>query len=463
MNKLFESVDNLFESGDNLILNEDSNEKQQFIEYCKDKIKDLGQVPVEIDDFDSDEDGAKKVVKVRVAFIDAEGNNILDPEDCLDKLDSDEGLCWVNPHGEFDSSPMSTPDIELGELTFTAINKDYYDNILEYWDDFSMDEVIGRTNASNSGNDKIDSELDIPEPFKYNVIERNGGADVEIYHPKYNNLGASTTTMDEKGNYVQDYFDIDGLWEVSTIKSNGDFDKYVYVTGWQEVVKTLQNELSKLSESDVLTEDELVPVSTQLEYTGGGITLAYGKFSNGTYFTMGEDYIYIYDEDESKAIDELDGDTYDWEQEHLIDSFSSDDPRFKVILKKVYDLCDDSDKDETDLFHNLNEDDSLDNKYKVTSVDLLQTGGYVYNACGSLSSGEYYVFTDEVCDVLSADYAEALNSDVDMYDFLQENLVKEFSCSDLEYLDFEKQIYDLCDDSDKDSTGLFKDLIDTDE
>ena len=93
---------------------------------------------------------------------------------------------------------------------------------------------------------KIEKEFKLPEPFKYNVISRNGGADVEIYTPNISDLRATTTTM--KGTkHIQEWFDIDGLWQVNILDDNGNFKKYEYVTGWQNAIKILENTLKKLT------------------------------------------------------------------------------------------------------------------------------------------------------------------------------------------------------------------------
>ena len=90
---------------------------------------------------------------------------------------------------------------------------------------------------------KIEKEFKLPEPFKYNVISRNGGADVEIYTPNISDLRATTTTM--KGTkHIQEWFDIDGLWQVNILDDNGNFKKYEYVTGWQNAIKIFSKHCS---------------------------------------------------------------------------------------------------------------------------------------------------------------------------------------------------------------------------
>lgn len=112
---------------------QDSKYKRVFIKYCKDKIKDLGTVEV-----DKWHDGDYE--DFRVVMI----GNIRDKGECKVYVDDDEpeGFSFV---GE-DGTPYWTPMIETpyyaGRMEFTAISRDFYNEILEYWDDLDMDEVI---------------------------------------------------------------------------------------------------------------------------------------------------------------------------------------------------------------------------------------------------------------------------------------------------------------------------------
>lgn len=86
-----------------------------------------------------------------------------------------------------------------------------------------------------------------------------------------------------------------------------------------------------------------------IEYTGGGVYIAYGQFSNGLYFTIGCDCIFCYNENEWNILDNENVDVYEWEQQHQI-KLSINEQQFLDILKQVYNKCNDKDKDSMDLF-----------------------------------------------------------------------------------------------------------------
>ena len=83
-----------------------------------------------------------------------------------------------------------------------------------------------------------------------------------------------------------------------------------------------------------------------IEYTGGGIYIAWGSFENGNYFAIGNDLLNIYDEDEFVAMDssEYQKDSYAWQLKHTIDSCSNDNKMHLDVLKQIYDKCSDKDK-----------------------------------------------------------------------------------------------------------------------
>lgn len=93
---------------------------------------------------------------------------------------------------------------------------------------------------------KIEKELVVPNPFHYNVVRRQGGLDIEIYNTQIPDLKASTTTM-FKGEYVQEYFDIDKLWQVNVVNEEGKFEKHIYIEGWQNVIKQLKENKKKVN------------------------------------------------------------------------------------------------------------------------------------------------------------------------------------------------------------------------
>ena len=104
----------------------------QFEEYCKDKLANLGTVPVKNWD--------DKLVKVRVAFEQPIRNygmcKVLDGEDTMNKsVSSGETLEFVDEKGVYHESPMISPITLVGRLEFDKIDKRFYKSVLEYWDD----------------------------------------------------------------------------------------------------------------------------------------------------------------------------------------------------------------------------------------------------------------------------------------------------------------------------------------
>lgn len=97
----------------------------------------------------------------------------------------------------------------------------------------------------------------------------------------------------------------------------------------------------------------------KIENTGGNIYIAWGSFTNGTYFAIGEDLLLIYDEDEYKAMSNENYDGYTWEQEHIIESFANckevkeSYDIFMYVLKQVWDKCTFIDKSFLDLFSEI--------------------------------------------------------------------------------------------------------------
>lgn len=93
-----------------------------------------------------------------------------------------------------------------------------------------------------------------------------------------------------------------------------------------------------------------------IEQTGGYVYVAWGSFEDGTYFSISNDILVVYDEDEYKAMDNEDYDGYEWENEHTINSYSYQLDEFKNVLKQIYDKCEDSNKSLYDLFHSIEEE-----------------------------------------------------------------------------------------------------------
>lgn len=89
-----------------------------------------------------------------------------------------------------------------------------------------------------------------------------------------------------------------------------------------------------------------------IENTGGSVYVAYGRFTNGLYFSIGCDLICVYDEDEYKAMDDDNywEDPYEWEMSHIVE-LNITESQHKEILKQIYDKYECSYKDELDLFY----------------------------------------------------------------------------------------------------------------
>lgn len=87
-----------------------------------------------------------------------------------------------------------------------------------------------------------------------------------------------------------------------------------------------------------------------IEYTGGGIHIAYGSFEDGTYFAIGSEALLIYDEDEYAAMEDENYDGYTWEQQHLINSYEYTNKNHSNVLQQLFDRTTDSCKYTIDLF-----------------------------------------------------------------------------------------------------------------
>ena len=228
--------------------------KDRFIDYCKGKIKNLGKVKVEVNDWDSEEYDATKLANVNVSLITSDGLYMIDFDDSSDIMDSDEAV-YYNPKNKelIYSGQMSSWEENIESLDFKAISKKLYNYILEFWDDHNFDAGMNLDKLTKESDEKIKRELKLPKPFKYNIIHRLGGSDVEIYCNKDGVGGAKTTTVKDN-EYVQDYFDIDGLWDVEIYK-NGKYKGIEQVKGWQNAVSLLQKQLdSSINESINLNE-----------------------------------------------------------------------------------------------------------------------------------------------------------------------------------------------------------------
>lgn len=217
--------------------------KQRFIDYCKGKVEDLGTI-VAKDKDDEDFNEELPVAMIDNHYEQAKPAYILIPDP-----DYDDRLVISDKDGNvFIDSPMSNVVGEAQEMTFDKIDTEFYNNVLEYWDELYMDDALELDDVDKASREKIQNEFKCPEHFDYNVISRAGGADVEVYCKDIPDLNATTTTMNENGEYVQDYFDIDGLWQVNEVDDSGKFIKNLYINGWQEAMNTLVQQYSKVKE-----------------------------------------------------------------------------------------------------------------------------------------------------------------------------------------------------------------------
>ena len=225
--------------------------KQKFIDFCKDKVKDLGTI-------DANDGNTYKILLTSDSYKQAQ------PEAYLSQ--DEDYLIVIDKSGEVViNSNMGTIMTDVGELDFTAIDTELYNEILDNWEDYDLaDDFTYRADADIQYDKIKEMAKQLPAEIKYNTFERIGGVDVEMYVDNMSNIKASTTTM--KGTeYVQDNFDIDGLWQVSVLDDNGNFLKNEYVTGWQEAVKLMQEQMSKVKkENKELQEDvneEITPAN----------------------------------------------------------------------------------------------------------------------------------------------------------------------------------------------------------
>ena len=98
--------------------------------------------------------------------------------------------------------------------------------------------------------------------------------------------------------------------------------------------------MSEAVKQKLTGNEEFTVKDCDVEYTGGGISVAFGVYTNGLGFSIGDWDIIIYDED-SRHQFETD-DYAAWEEEHIISEtddytgFSDESPIFKSTLKQVF-------------------------------------------------------------------------------------------------------------------------------
>ena len=141
--------------------------KDRFIEYCKDKIDDLGEVYTEYYDR---ADNAKVIFTQKIR--DYGMCKVLDPVDCMEIFDVDDtNLSFVAEDGTFTCTPMISADILVARLEFDKIDKKFYKNVLKFWDEMSMeytmDDQLGElSEAVRSINKKLTESMSDQEVYK---------------------------------------------------------------------------------------------------------------------------------------------------------------------------------------------------------------------------------------------------------------------------------------------------------
>lgn len=252
--------------------NSNSLTKDQFEEYCKGKISNLGTTDVETDDWDSDEENAKKTVKVRVAFeqkIRNYGNcKVLNGEDTMDKLDSDgDTLEFVTEDGRYINTPMIDIVTLAGRLEFDKIDKEFYNSMIANWDDiegfFESNTGVGNDNLETF-NDILgewDFIGEVTNPYVSGVMIDNGdtiGVSCELWDPD-----------------LDDYVSVDGgsykapeiVQMINSADFENSFNRYEVarpivsaienLVDWDKVSDELYKQVhTEMNESDTLDKDE---------------------------------------------------------------------------------------------------------------------------------------------------------------------------------------------------------------
>ena len=127
----------------NILKEIDSNNKQRFIDYCKDKIENLGSVTIKGSDvshisfYDSVDDN--KEYNIRVDYISSDGTKALNAGDTVDYFGTEN--TYLLPNGNvIDGGDMDAGQLNhIAELDFKSIDKQLYDDLLDNWESYDMD------------------------------------------------------------------------------------------------------------------------------------------------------------------------------------------------------------------------------------------------------------------------------------------------------------------------------------
>lgn len=108
-----------------------SPQKQKFIEFCKDKIEDLGDIEI-------DEQQYHKLMHTE---------GIREFEDLyivadLDNYENENLIAINNENKIVINTPMIDCNGYAGTMQFDKIDKKFYDQLMDFWDDIYMDEMI---------------------------------------------------------------------------------------------------------------------------------------------------------------------------------------------------------------------------------------------------------------------------------------------------------------------------------
>lgn len=117
--------------------NEISPQRQKFIDYCKDKIEDLGDIEIYDEDYEENIQYHK--------LMHTEGIREFNDLYIIANFDDyeNENLIAINNENKIViDTPMIDCNGYAATMQFDKIDKQFYDQLMDYWDDLYMDEMI---------------------------------------------------------------------------------------------------------------------------------------------------------------------------------------------------------------------------------------------------------------------------------------------------------------------------------
>lgn len=160
----------------------ENNYKQEFIDYCSDKIEDLGEVTI------TDEWGDE--VTYPVALI-GDIRDLTNVKFILDDENPDV-LKAVDENGELVlNTPMYTLDAYTAEMRFSAISQSFYDDMITYWDDMSMDWLVDEVRDNDFDSEDIEEGLDYEDLILEKIVKK--GSKYQVQSEKGRNMGTYDT------------------------------------------------------------------------------------------------------------------------------------------------------------------------------------------------------------------------------------------------------------------------------